>query len=119
MHKRPLSPSTISDTKSDTESDTESESERRHAYKDNKNVLYQPPHPQHIPSALEIAQANARIADQEAKLTELNIKLAELDANANFTRNKLLLTQKCNAATQSARNDRSFIAGKCLSWKCC
>ena len=111
MHKRPLSASTTSDTKSGTKSDTEPESERGHAYKDDKNVPYQPPHPQHTPSSLEIAQANARIADQKVKLTELNIKLAELDAK--FTRDKLLLTRQRDAATQAVRNERSFIAGKC------
>ena len=118
MHKRRLSLSAISGTESESESesDTESESEWRHAYysiKDDKNVPYQPPHPQHIPSSLEIAQANARIADQKVKLAELDIKSAELNAKLNeLTRDKLLLTQQCDAAVQAARNDLSFIAGK-------
>ena len=122
MRKRSLSPSSISESESESESEFESESESedlltsRHAYhgiEDDKNVLYQPPHPQHIPSSLEIAQANARIADQEVKLAELNAKLDEL------ARDTLLLTRKRDAAVQAVRNERSFIAGKCLSRNCC
>jgi len=77
------------------------------------NVPHQPPHPQHIPSSLEIAQTNALIADQEVKVAELNTKLDEL------AREVLLLTQRRDTAAQAARNYRSFVAGKFSSRKCC
>jgi hypothetical protein len=74
-----------------------------------QNVHHQPPHPQHTPSPLEIAQTNALISDQKVKMVELNAKLGEM------TRDMLLLTRQRDAAVQAARNYRSFIAGKCLS----
>ena len=124
MHKSSLSPSTISDTK--FESDPLASGRTYDSIQDDKKVLYQPPHPQHIPTSLEIAQANARIADQEVKVAELNVKMAELNVKVVEQRTKLnklyeemnLLTRQRDAAAQVARIDRSFIAGKCLSWKC-
>lgn len=67
---------------------------------------HQPPHPQHLPSPLEIAQTKAHIADREVEVSTLNAKLDEL------ARNMLFLIQQRDAAAEAARNHRSFIAGK-------
>ena len=80
MHKRSLSPSTISGTKFESE-DPLASGRAYNSIKQDKIVLYQSPHPHHAPSSLEIAQANARIANQEVKVAELNVKLAELRAS--------------------------------------
>ena len=103
MHKRPLSPSTISGTESEADNEPLA---RMRVYDSNKDAPYQPPHPQHIPSSLEIARASALIADQDVKVAKLNTKLEEM------ARDTLLLTRQRDAAAQAARNYRSFIAGK-------
>ena len=66
----------------------------------------QPPHSQHLPSPLEIAQTKALIKDREVEVSELNAKLDEL------ARNMLLLIQQRDAAAEAGRNHRSFIAGE-------
>ena len=77
-----------------------------------QNVPHQPPHLQHIPLSLEIAQTSALIVDQEVKMAELNAKLGEM------AQDMLLLARQHQAAAQMVRNYRFFIAGKCLSSKC-
>ena len=71
------------------------------------DIPYQPPHPHHLPSPLEVAQTKALIEDRELEVSELNSKLDEL------ARNMLQLIQKHDTAAEAARNHRSFIAGKC------
>ena len=119
MHERPLSPSTIFGIEFEPESGYFSRRHTRHNIEDDKNVPYRPPHPQHIPSSFEVAQANARIADQMVKFAKLKIKMAELHAKlTEMIGDMLRLAQQCNSALQAARNDLSFIAGTCSTWKC-
>ena len=77
-----------------------------------QNVPHQPPHLQHIPSSIEIAQTSALIVDQEVKMAELSAKIGEM------AQGMLLLASQHEATAQVVRNYRFFIAGKCLSSKC-
>jgi hypothetical protein len=67
---------------------------------------HQPPHPQHLPSPLEIVRTKALIKDREIEVSELNARLDEL------ARNMLSIIQRRDSAAEAVRNHRSFIAGK-------
>lgn len=71
------------------------------------DVPYQPPHPHHLPSPLEVAQTKALIEDREVEVSEYNSRLDEL------ARRMLKVIHQRHIAAKAARNHRSFIAGKC------
>jgi hypothetical protein len=72
------------------------------------DVPRQPPHPQHLPSPLEIVQTEALIRDREAEMLKLDAELDEL------LQNMVSVRKKRDAAAEAARNHRSFIAGKSI-----